>query len=273
MSKQSNSQKQTVNVTVNNKMACCEKPKKKRKSKPKKPQEEPIMDDEFPVLNTPASSRPSFAPIPIRNTVYMPSSVQISPEGMQPPIPDYFQKHYTNLMRTMEDFQNNIVKEWQDWKQSMQPTVVPQEPQRISPEMTMSEPQLIFDVTPQQSKMQRPTLTMQDAQTVFDISSRQPQSPSTPSASMMTPNQLFEEGETSQMTPVSNLISNFEEMGSPNRAQVQQRRNQLDNLSVKDLQNIYYSKKVGGRGRGRPVSNQAVLINRIIDIEFYGKTF
>lgn len=113
--KQSNKQTQNVSVVVNNKM-CCDKPKpKKRRAKPKPPQE-PI--DEFPVLNTPAQTRPNYGPMamPIRNTVYMPSSVQISPDGMQPPIPEYFNRPYTNLVRTMEDMRTSIMNEVNDVK-------------------------------------------------------------------------------------------------------------------------------------------------------------
>lgn len=124
MSKQSNKQTQNVNVVVNNKVGCCEKPKRKRKSRPK--QEEPPMDDGgFPVLDTPAQTRPSYSALPVRNTVYMPSTVQISPEGMMPPIPSYFEKPMTNLMRTMEDFQHNMMKEWQEYQQAANPTIAP----------------------------------------------------------------------------------------------------------------------------------------------------
>lgn len=115
--KQSNKQTQNVKVIVNTNSKCCDKPKpKKRRAKPKPPQE-PI--NEFPLLNTPALTRPSYAPLPIRNTVYMPPTVQISSEGMSYPIPNYFDRPYTNLVRTMEDFQNNIMNEMNDVKQAL----------------------------------------------------------------------------------------------------------------------------------------------------------
>jgi hypothetical protein len=145
------------------------------------------------------------------------------------------------------------------------------------PEQSAQETQTNFDITSQQGRRQRRELTMQDPQTVFDVSPRQPSTPSTPSSSMMTPNILFEDGEPQATgSPVSNLVNNFEQMAidTPGqRASAQRRRGELDNFSVQDLQNLYYSKKPGGRGRGRPLENKAVLINRIIDIEIYGKTF
>lgn len=291
MSKQSNSQKQTVNVTVNNRMACCDKPKKKRRSKPKPRPEEPPMDiNEFPALNTPALTRPSYAPFPIRNTVYMPSTVQISPEGMPPPIPEYADRRYTNMVRTLEDMQKNVLNEMQNLRQAMNPTIAPRPmPQLSDSEMfevdvapQKSEPRTL-DITSQQARRPRQELSMQDAQTIFDVPPRQPSTPTTPSSSrlrMMTPNLLFEDVESSQQqtaqSPVANLVSNFEGMSldSPTlRASAQRRRGELDGFSVSELQNLYYSQKPGGRGRGRPLENKAVLINRIIDIEVYGKTF
>lgn len=115
--KQSNTQTQSVKVVVNNKIACCDdKKKKRRKSKRKQQQPEQPMD-EFPVLNTPVNSRYSqggIAPMAVRNTVYIPNSSQITPEGMQYPIPSYFDRQYTNLTRTMEDFRDSVMKEIDD---------------------------------------------------------------------------------------------------------------------------------------------------------------
>lgn len=110
--KQSN--KQTVNVTVNNNSKCCDKPKpKKRRAKPKPPQE-PI--DEFPVLNTPQArtNMPNIAPLPVRHTVYIPNSIQISPDGVNPPLPPYFDRPFTNLTRTVEDMRKSFMNEIND---------------------------------------------------------------------------------------------------------------------------------------------------------------
>lgn len=266
MSKQSNSQKQSVNVTVNNKMACCDKPKKKRRSKPKPRQEEPMMDDGFPVLDTPAPSRPSYSAVPIRNTVYMPSSVQISPEGMMPPVPDYFQRPYTNLLRTMEDFQTNIMKELNDVRQSMNPTVAPQEAQGTQTMM--------------------PEMAGQGTQTNFDIAS-----PSTPSASLMTPNVLFEgdEEQPQNTPPVSSLINRFEALtpsqsqaqpssslqqqdtDSPSRRQQEDERRNFYINSYTDAQidKIYqnYINKFDIKKKGKPATKKLSQINNILAFE------
>jgi hypothetical protein len=128
--KQSNTQTQSVKVVVNNKIACCDDKKKKRtKPKRKQQQEAPQEANEFPVLNTPVNSRYSqggIAPMAVRNTVYIPNSAQITPEGMQYPIPSYFDRQYTNLTRTMEDFRDSMMKEIDDVRQTM--VVRPQTP-------------------------------------------------------------------------------------------------------------------------------------------------
>lgn len=119
--KQSNERTQSVKVVVNNKISC--NPCNKKKRKPKKKQQAPEHPiDEFPVLNTPANSRfphGGIAPMAVRNTVYIPNSSQISPEGMQYPIPSYFDRQYTNLTRTMEDFRDSMMKEIDDVRQTM----------------------------------------------------------------------------------------------------------------------------------------------------------
>lgn len=121
--KQSNKQTQSVKVVVNNKVSCnpCEKKKKKprRKQQPQQP-EQPV--DEFPALDTQVNTRypqMGIAPMAVRNTVYIPNSSQISPEGMQYPIPPYFDRQYTNLTRTMEDFRDSMVKEIDDVRQTI----------------------------------------------------------------------------------------------------------------------------------------------------------
>lgn len=119
--KQSNKQTQSVKVVVNNKISsnCCNDKKKKRKPK-KKPQEQeeaPQEVNEFPVLDTPANTRypqGGISHMAVRNTVYLPNTAQITPEGMQYPIPPYFERQYTNLTRTMEDFRETMMKEMQD---------------------------------------------------------------------------------------------------------------------------------------------------------------
>jgi hypothetical protein len=52
--------------------------------------------------------------MPIRNTVYMPPTVQISSEGMTYPIPAYFDRPFTNLTRTVEDMRNSLMNEIND---------------------------------------------------------------------------------------------------------------------------------------------------------------
>lgn len=157
--KQSNSQ--SVKVTVNNKINCCDADKKKKRRKPrrKQQQEEASQEvNEFPVLDTPANTRypqMSIAPMAVRNTVYLPNTAQITPEGMQYPIPPYFERQYTNLTRTMEDFRDTMMKEMQDVRNlvSVKPvsnagtqTVTDMETQTYIPQSTMqTQPDGMFD--------------------------------------------------------------------------------------------------------------------------------
>lgn len=133
--KQSNTQ--SVKVVVNNKIHCCDDKKKKRKPRKKQqPQEQPI--DEFPVLNTPINSRypqAGIAPMAVRNSVYIPSAMQITPEGISQPVPEYFNRHYTNLVRTMEDFKSSMMNEIQDVR-----NLVSIQPPTAQPPMTPNEP-------------------------------------------------------------------------------------------------------------------------------------
>lgn len=123
MSKQSNKQTQHVKVTVNNKIEskCCDEKKKKRRRRQQQqpPIEEPI--NEFPVMDTPARRNTTIPnvslPVPLRNTVYAPNSISITPEGNAGPVPSYFESYYTNLTRTMEDMRMNILSEIEDVKQ------------------------------------------------------------------------------------------------------------------------------------------------------------
>jgi len=166
--KQSNKQSVNLKVTVNNNISSkSSNVNKDKKSKPRKQQPPPPPPDEmddFPVLNTPArnpTAMPNISALPVRNTVYMPSTVQISPEGAQPPIPAYFERPYTNLVRTIEDMRNSLMSEIEDVKGLMNtnPEMMAQEtqtqPQGVTVgtdtmprQMTMAEPQSIFDINP-----------------------------------------------------------------------------------------------------------------------------
>ena len=149
--KQSNKQTQSVKVVVNNKLSCnpCEKKKKKPKRKqqqPGQPEREasPLAQpiNEFPALNTELNSRypqGGIAPMAVRNTVYIPNAAQITPEGMQYPIPSYFDRQYTNLTRTMEDFRDSMMKEIADVRQtiSIRPPMMTNDTQTDFPQSSM----------------------------------------------------------------------------------------------------------------------------------------
>lgn len=122
--KQSNNQ--SVKGVVNNKINCCDDKKKKRKPRKKQQPQEQQPVDEFPVLNTQINSRypqGGISHMAVRNTVYIPNAMQITPEGIQQNVPEYFNRHYTNLVRTMEDFRTSMMNEMQDVKNlvSIQP--------------------------------------------------------------------------------------------------------------------------------------------------------
>lgn len=278
MSKQSNSQKQTVNVTVNNRMACCDKPKKKRRSKPKPRPEEPPMDiNEFPALNTPALTRPSYAPFPIRNTVYMPSTVQISPEGMQPPIPEYADRRYTNMVRTLEDMQKNVLNEMQNLRQAMNPTIAPRPMPQLSDEM------FEVDVAPQRPQV--PVVTQEEART--------------PMASTMRQNDLFEEDAPMRASSPPPVMRTQQVSSSPNRYNItrddinlrspsqqnddnEETRKRFLTEQYKDkedeLRNDYATYKFEvlkiPRGSGRPPTKLDSIINKIVEFErIYGTPF
>lgn len=261
MSKQSNKQTQNVHVVVNNKMGCCEKPKRKRKSKPK--QEDPPMDDGgFPVLNTPAQTRPNYSALPVRNTVYMPSTVQISPEGMMPPVPDYFNKQYTNLVRTMEDFHANMLNEWREWQQSMQPTISPSVQQEAQTDFI-------------ESTKATPALTMADAQSLFDIqpSTSLTTSPApTPSSSSIAPNVVNEDDNE----PLQNLITAFDKISvsGENNTISTRRQHYIDNFNEEAINEIYqtYINKFNIKKSGKPAKQKLTQINNILKFEDqYGK--
>ena len=133
--KQSNKQVQNVRVVVNNKMPCCDKPKPKKRKPQRKPQEEAPMD-EFPALYTPPARNgtANISAMPNRNSVYVPPTIQIS--NTSQPVPAYFESHYTNLTRTMEDFAQLLRKEQQDVV-----NLVSSDTQTDTPQLSMSEPQ------------------------------------------------------------------------------------------------------------------------------------
>lgn len=197
-------QHQSLTVVVNNNIKNnVEKPKRKRpKKKPELSQggQAPIdpLTEEFPVLNTPADSRPSIHPVPVRNTVYTPSTVQISPVGMSYPIPHYFDRPYTNLERTMEDLRNSLMNEMNDVRslisgaqkvqtnnndtqtdamnqaQTTTQTDAMNHTQSESQtdtatsanKMSMSEPQILYEVEP---KKRRKKMSMSEPQTLYDL--------------------------------------------------------------------------------------------------------
>ena len=137
----SQSNKQTTNVKVNviNKIdsKCCDDKKKRKPKKRQPPPPPPEVINEFPALATPSSrantSIPSISPIAVRNVVYPAQTVQISPEGDAPPVPAYFEKHYTNLVRTIEDMRTSIVNEMRAKAQVLPDPMPPEAPERPMP--------------------------------------------------------------------------------------------------------------------------------------------
>lgn len=275
MPTQSNKQTQNVNVVVNNKM-CCDKPKpKKRRAKPKPPPQEPI--DEFPVLNTPANPRPSIHPVPVRNTVYMPSTVQISPEGMTPPIPAYFERPYTNLVRTMEDFHNNIMNEISDVRSLVAPIPITNDTSTdpITPQMTMTEPQLNYNIAPSSPPPQaiasssRRTQTMTPQTDMFEIP--------------LGLDDMFGSTLETQKTPVAKLVNQFERLSTPKPKPAspgitlsqlglegtdrESLRPKLLEKKKEQLQEMYNKiVRAQGRQRGRPPTKVQALANHILNM-------
>lgn len=271
MSKQSNKQTQNVKVVVNNKM-CCDKPKpKKRRAKPKPPQE-PI--DDFPVLDTPANPRPSIHPVPVRNTVYMPSTVQISPEGMTPPIPAYFNIPYTNLVRTMEDMRKSVMDEINDVRRLVAPIPITNDTSTdpITPQMTMTEPQLNYNIAP--SLPQATPSTSSQART------------RTPPADMfeipLGLDDMFGTTLETQKTPVAKLVNQFERLSTPKQPSPtgitlsqlglegtdrESVRPKLLEKKKEQLQELYNKiVRAQGRQRGRPPTKVQALANSILNM-------
>ena len=115
---QSNKQTQNVKVIVNNK--CCDEKKKKRKPrKQSNPSPDELdMSPPTPYLQAQPQSF-GISPYPARAVTYAPSTQQISPEGVQLPIPSYFEKAYTNTERTMEDMRKAYQNELEELREAM----------------------------------------------------------------------------------------------------------------------------------------------------------
>jgi hypothetical protein len=301
--KQSNKQTQNVKVTVNNHISskCCDEDKKKKR-KPRKQQPPPSPPDEmddFPVLNTPARNPAvsGISALPVRNTVYMPSTVQISTEGAQPPIPAYFDRPYTNLVRTIEDMRNSLMSEIQDVRGLIAtPEMMAQEtqtqPQGVAMEtqtqpqgvtvgtdtmprqMTMSDPQSLFNMSPVQ-----PNLNMSDPQSLFNISPAL--SPVKQKINdfeaMMIQNDLFNEEETppipmaSTLTTETGASSSLMPTQSPPKVK-SSLETQLRNAPIQNLHNLYYETlrgmglDTGGRRMNVEERNREKLIKQYINL-------
>lgn len=246
--KQSNKQTQSVKVTVNNKITCCDDKKKRRKPKKKQqaPQEQPV--DGFPVLDTQANVKYPFggiAPMAVRNTVYLPNTAQITPEGMQYPVPSYFDRQYTNLTRTMEDFRNTMMNELQDVRNLVNVNPKSSVGTQTTTDMgTQSDPFFDEDINPLFVTPSRRT-TMDDTTSMV------------------------------QDDPAVNLVDAFDNLNiqedfikthsSGRKMTETDRREILEALEVPELQNMLYS--IVPRTQGRPLSKKSALINRIIALE------
>jgi hypothetical protein len=146
----------------------------------------------------------------------------------------------------MQDFQTNIVNEMNDVK-----SLVSARP--VTNEMG-TDPQEFM-----------PTPMTQQAST----STRLPKLPP------MTPNVLFDD-----VDDVADMLQNVS-FAQPSTSQPQKatrqteakRRETLEDMTLQGLQDIYYSKKKGGRGSGAVIKNRTVMINRILDLDFHGKEF
>lgn len=251
MSKQSNRQTQNVKVVVNNRLGCCEKPKRKRKSKPTQPQENPMEDGGFPALDTPAQNRPSYSAIPVRNTVYMPSSVQITPEGMMPPVPNYFERPYTNLVRTMEDFQDTMIKEWREFQQSANPTAV-----------ALQGTQTISRASTPQGTQTAMTPGMDDALTMPPVSNliNTFEAMSTPPSQSRASSS--QQPTVHEQTPI---------IDTPTRKQQEKERRDhyIENYSDAQIDSLYqaYIDKFDIKKIGKPATKKLTQINNILAFE------
>jgi hypothetical protein len=232
------SNKQSVNVIINNKLnSCCEK-KKKRKMKTRdfRQEPQPQIENEFPALPTPAARQgAAFIPSGVsnRNSVYIPNSAQIEPEGVQPPIPAYFEKHYTNLQRTIDDMKENLMREIDDVKMSMDTN-----PYMVSPPFTLyNVPQ---EIREQPEPMSVPENVAQEAQQL----SRQLSDPG-PSTSYAT------------STPINHTSYSYEE---------------LNKMTIeKSLREIYRRLYPVETGKPRTLPKKDLYINAILDYQNISK--
>lgn len=256
--KQSNKQTQNVKVNVINKIdsKCCDDKKKKSKPKrrrePQPPPEEPPLD-EFPVLNTPArnTAMPNISALPVRNTVYIPNSVQISPEGVAPPVPAYFEKYYTNMTRTMEDMRQSLLSELEDVKQ-----LIP-----VRPAMTTEGTQMP-QLTDETFAVDIPPVARQTSpENPASVQFVRREPAAVASSSSVRRNLLFEEEDE---TPT-------QETESPSRKQEEDKRRKFyrDNYNDEQIDFIYqsYINKFSIDKKGRPATKKPSQINNILAFE------
>lgn len=269
MSKQSNKQSQNVKVIVNNKISpqCCEKPKRKRRTQPKQEEEAPV--DEFPAMFTP-QSRSGTMPIsalPNRNSVYIPPTIQIS--NTSQPVPSYFESHYTNLTRTLQDFAEMLRKEQQDVNDLVNidtQTDIADPTSAVSPQAKDSFNNPLF-TTPR-----RPELKMSEPQMNYDITNEPlPTTSSTPVKDLIS---AFESstdkrasesdavGSQKPATPTAPTTS-MELIKQHGSYSAEKMRNKLYDYTIDDLKETYYH-MIGGRGRGAEFKHKPALINKIV---------
>lgn len=253
---QSNKQTQNVKVIVNNRIdsKCCDDKKKRKPKKRQPPPPPPEVINEFPALATPPSrantSIPNISPIAVRNVVYPAQTVQISPEGDAPPVPAYFEKHYTNLVRTIEDMRTSIVNEMRAKAQVLPDPMPPDAPNRPMP------------IHPGYAEYQP------ENQPDFYVPNEEP---------FVLPTPPEQPALETQKTPTKQLIKQFEEMSidrdaasssSSKKSPMSERsiRESLNKQNVEQLQERYYLLRPGGKPPGPMLKNKARLINRIIDL-------
>ena len=277
--KQSNKQTQSVKVIVNNNMkSCCEDKKKKQKPKRKQQQpeqpEQPI--DEFPAMNTLANSRypqGGIAPMAVRNTVYIPNAAQITPEGMQYPIPSYFDRQYTNLTRTMEDFRDSMMKEIDDVRQTMANQPIIQENDNLHEEQFLNP---LFGTASRRT-------TMDDAEIFNPIQEENEPVASTSRTPVKQLKQIFEPNvpkSPTTPTPIKNLYSKLSNINTgtetdnvmSSRKQIEKERRihfTSEKFTDEDIAKLYndYINKFDIKKRGGRAKKRLTQINNILAFE------
>lgn len=267
--KQSNKQTQNVKVVVNNNLKnCCDKPKPKRRKPQRKPQEEQPID-EFPPLYTPPARNgaPSISALPNRNSVYIPPTIQISNSAY--PVPSYFESHYTNLTRTLEDFANLIRKEQQDVD-----NLVNNDTNQEASQLSMSEPQ----VTPQPTMT--PYLTKYDVRQDEDLASTS-RTPVKQLTKVFEPEVLNSPStpQTAKSSIPTTTTDTMEIKGDAlsSRKQLEKERRfyfTSEKFTDEDIDNLYnkYLIKYEIKKQGRPVKKRLTQINHILAYEkMYGR--